>query len=176
MHYCRYYSFTTKITSQSNCIEDGYYAIPADFVTFCPETGAPILPTDEEGGEIIPNGFLFLSYDFLEADRILALRQVTDDWETYITYQSYAFPTLIMGSMEWLVLTDSEADKAQDESFDSYIEECLEIPDIVRRYFDDEAWKRDARLDGRGHCLASYDGDEQEYVTGSDTYFLYRTN
>lgn len=171
-----YYNFITEITSASNYLEDGYYAIPADFVAFCPETGAPTLPTDEKGDETLPKGFVFLSYDFQEADRILALRQVTDDWEAEITYQSYSFPTLVMGNAEWLVLTDSEADTAQDENFDNYIDECLEIPDIVRRYFDEEAWKRDARLDGRGHCLASYDGDEQEYVTGSDTYFLYRTN
>ena len=39
-------------------------------------------------------------------------------------------------------------------------------------YFDREAWKRDARMDGRGHCLGSYDGGE--YEVGD--YLVYRIN
>ena len=48
-----------------------------------------------------------------------------------------------------------------DEHLDSYIEECLEIPEHLRFYFDEEKWKDDARMDGRGHSLSSYDGHEQ---------------
>jgi len=74
----------------------------------------------------------------------------------------------------WLVYTDSEADDAWDESLENYIDECLEIPQSIRNYFDREAWKSDARMDGRGHSLAGYDGHEQEQEVNGTTYYLYR--
>jgi hypothetical protein len=75
---------------------------------------------------------------------------------------------------DWLVYTDSEADGAWDESLENYIDECLEIPQSMRNYFDREAWKSDARMDGRGHSLAGYDGHEQEQEVNGTTYYLYR--
>lgn len=77
-------------------------------------------------------------------------------------------------SAEYAVGTDDEADAAWDQALDSYIEDCLQ-PEIDRlelgslcHYlkFDEEMWKRDARMDGRGHALASYDGDETELANG----------
>lgn len=52
----------------------------------------------------------------------------------------------------YLVLTDDEADDKWDESLNNYIEECVmpEIPDNLQNYFDDDAWKEDAKHDGRG--------------------------
>lgn len=83
-----------------------------------------------------------------------------------------------MRGQEYLVLTDSEADAAHDKELDSYIEELVmpEIPERLQGYFDEEAWKRDARMDGRGHSLATYDGNENEQEIDGTTYYIYRTN
>ena len=61
---------------------------------------------------------------------------------------------------------------------ENYIEECIlpEIPDNLQYYFNNEAWKRDAKMDGRGHSLATYDGAEYEETVNNTTYYIYRTN
>ena len=76
-----------------------------------------------------------------------------------------------------LVLTDSEADELWEEYLDSYIDECIlpELPEMAQRYFDAEAWKRDAKHDGRGHSLSSYDGEEHEYKVDGEWIYIYRT-
>ena len=65
---------------------------------------------------------------------------------------------------EYAIGTDDEAEYAWEESLDSYIDECIlpEIPKFARFYFNEEKWKRDARIDGRGHSLSSYDGRETD--------------
>ena len=65
---------------------------------------------------------------------------------------------------EYAIGTDDEADYAWDQALDSYIDECIEpeLPDSFMSYFDEEKWKRDARIDGRGHSLSSYDGCETD--------------
>jgi hypothetical protein len=79
-----------------------------------------------------------------------------------------------LGDQEFMILDENEADKKWEESLDSYIKECImpDLPDSIRYYFDEEKWKRDARFDGRGHCLSSYDGCENEY----EGYYIYRIN
>ena len=77
---------------------------------------------------------------------------------------------------EYTVMTDSEADKAWDESLDSYIDECLDIPENVRFYFDEDKWKDDAKVDGRGHSLNRYDGSEEEANINDTDYYIYRRN
>lgn len=87
---------------------------------------------------------------------------------------------------DYLVLTDEEADEKWEESLDSYIEECItpEIDKIAEgqgnlQYyisFDEEKWKRDARMDGRGHSLSSYDGNENEETVNGQTFYIYRQN
>jgi hypothetical protein len=77
---------------------------------------------------------------------------------------------------DWKVYTDSEADDAWDESLENYIDECLEIPQSMRNYFDRESWKSDARMDGRGHCLSGHNGHEEEQQVNGTTYYLYRQN
>ena len=77
------------------------------------------------------------------------------------------------------VLTDAEADQRWEESLESYLEDCIypELPEFARNYFDDEAWKRDARYDGRGHAIALYDGEDNDAVdplTG-EQYVIIRT-
>ena len=75
-----------------------------------------------------------------------------------------------------LVLTDDEADMLWDEYLDNHIEECIdpELPDNLRFYFDTDAWKRDARIDGRGHCLSGWDGGEDEIDFLGVTYYIYK--
>ena len=63
---------------------------------------------------------------------------------------------------EYAIGDESEADDALDEYLEGYLEELIypELPENMINYFDDEAWKRDARYDGRGCSLSSYDGNE----------------
>lgn len=79
---------------------------------------------------------------------------------------------------EYLVLTDDEADKAWEEKLDNYIEECIMpmLPENLQCYFDEEAWKADAKHDGRGHSLSSYDGDEHEESVDDEDFYIYRIN
>lgn len=78
---------------------------------------------------------------------------------------------------DYLVCTDEEADEAQDKDFDNYIEECIlpELNERNRQYFDNDAWKKDAKHDGRGHGLATYDGHENsQHAVWIDFYFYKR--
>ena len=79
---------------------------------------------------------------------------------------------------EYMVLTDDEADQKWDEYLDSYLDECVlpELPESAQHYFDRESWKYDARMDGRGHSLSSYDGCEYDAEADGETYYIYRTN
>ncbi len=79
---------------------------------------------------------------------------------------------------DYLVLTDDEADDKWNDSLDSYIQECIfpELPKAYMNYFDEDAWKYDAKMDGRGHSLASYDGNENEETVNDETYYIYRIN
>ena len=82
------------------------------------------------------------------------------------SYDHYGMIIYSLGSQEYSVGTDEEADSAWDQELDNYIEECIE-PEVEKvavgnlsAYikFDSEMWKRDARMDGRGHALSCYDG------------------
>lgn len=75
---------------------------------------------------------------------------------------------------DYYVLTDSEADDMEDRELNFYIDECLEIPDNIRPYFDEEKWKSDARMDGRGHIISRYDGCEYEEEVNGTHYYIYR--
>lgn len=81
-----------------------------------------------------------------------------------ISVSSYDEKTFVVGSSEYLVCTEAEADELWEQSLDNYLEECVypELPESMVNYFDDKAWKRDARFDGRGHCISSYDGSEYD--------------
>lgn len=96
-------------------------------------------------------------------------------------HDHYGMAIYSLGSQEYSVGTDEEADSAWDQELDNYIEECIE-PEVEKvavgnlsAYikFDSEMWKRDARMDGRGHALSRYDGDEIELE--GDLY-AYRLN
>jgi hypothetical protein len=79
---------------------------------------------------------------------------------------------------EYRVMTDDEADEAWDEYLTSYIDDCIlpEVPEAFRNYFDEEAWKRDAKFDGRGHSLSPYDGNEHEVKIDGEWFYIYRVN
>jgi len=76
----------------------------------------------------------------------------------------------------WMVVTDAEADKLWDEDLENTIDECLDLNDTTKRYFDREKFKADCRIDGRGHSLGRYDGNENWVDLDGQTYYLYRTN
>lgn len=76
---------------------------------------------------------------------------------------------------EWLVLDDDEKESRWDDCLESYLDDgCVEGADSP--YFDREAWKRDARMDGAGHALSSYDGNEYEFNANGEWFYLYRIN
>lgn len=80
--------------------------------------------------------------------------------------------------IDYMVLTDEEANQKWEESLDSYLEDIVypELPEYLRNYFDEEKWKYDARMDGRGHSLSPYDGNESEETVEGETFYIYRTN
>ena len=94
------------------------------------------------------------------------LNSIVNDYDNIYSY----------GREEYIVATDEEADEIENEYLDNYIEECLEIPDNIRPYFDEEKWKDDARIDGRGHIISTYDGCEDEEDVNGTTYYIYRMN
>ena len=113
-----------------------------------------------------------------EEQRIEALTahlELTGDEREEITVSSYDETLLEYGLQEYMVLTDDEANERWEESLNSYIDDCIipELPEFAAQYFDEEKWKRDARHDGRGHCLSSYDGHEHQAAHG---LFIYRIN
>ena len=113
------------------------------------------------------------------SDQVLALAKFLGVDPEEITESRYDSNTYQYGREEYLVVDDSKADELWDESLDSYLEECVlpDLPDFARRYFDREAWKEDARHDGRGHCLASYDGHEHEIsISSMEYWYIYRIN
>lgn len=102
------------------------------------------------------------------------------------SYTHYDMPIYSAEGGEYAVATDAQADSAWDQSLDSYIEECIE-PELEKLQnntgnlaayvkFDEEMWKRDARMDGRGHSLSGYDGHEHDQEVDGETFYIYRTN
>ena len=91
-------------------------------------------------------------------------------------YECYGMSVYSADGGEYAVGTDDEADSALDQSLDSCIEECI-MPEIkdktLKRYFDVASWKSNARYDGRGHWISSYDGNEIDLGGG---FYAYRTN
>lgn len=80
---------------------------------------------------------------------------------------------------EYAVMSEDEADEAWDHYLESYIDDCIlgEMKnETLAQYFDRDAWKRDAKHDGRGYCLSPYDGEEHEIKVDGTWYFIYRTN
>ncbi len=84
-----------------------------------------------------------------------------------------------VGDKSFKVFTDSEADTAFESALDDYLEQIIwpELPEAYQMYFDEEAWKRDARINScRGNELSWYDGREEEVQVNGTWYYIYRTN
>ena len=79
---------------------------------------------------------------------------------------------------DYLVLTDYEADNKWDEYLENLLDDCIlpDLPETARNYFDRESWIEDAKYDGRGHSLSSYDGSEYDEEINGTTYYIYRQN
>lgn len=117
-------------------------------------------------------------------DKIKALSKYLECNKKEIKASSYDGNIFEHFGAEYLVVTDDEADNLWEESLDSYLEDCVypELTGNLCKYFDEEAWKSDARYDGRGHSLSPYDGEENE-ITLTDkwgdkieTFYIYRCN
>lgn len=102
-------------------------------------------------------------------DKALALGAFLETWDVEEGYDDQHFDAQ---GAEYMVLDDSEADAAEDEYLDQLLDDEGVVEGASSPYFDREAWKRDAKIDGRGHSLAHYDGNEEEY----GDFFIYRTN
>lgn len=78
--------------------------------------------------------------------------------------------------VDYLAGDDDEMDQEWEDDLDNYLEECVypDLPENMRNYFDDDAWKRDAKFDGRGHSLNRYDGGELETCVNGTYYYAYR--
>lgn len=78
--------------------------------------------------------------------------------------------------IDYLAGDDEQMDAEWDEYLENYIDECIlpEVNENYRKYFDNEAWKDDAKGDGRAHSLNSYDGTEEEAKINDTYYFAYR--
>jgi len=100
------------------------------------------------------------------------INEAVDDFDE--TSQTHDIP-----GQEVRILNEAEREEAIEETLDNYLDECIlpELPESMRGYFDAEKWKRDARMEGAGHLLNSYDGTEHEHQdTNGVWWFLYRTN
>jgi hypothetical protein len=92
-----------------------------------------------------------------------------------IEQSKYDDCTFTVDGEDWLVCDDDEKETKWEEALDSYLDEgCVEGADSP--YFDRERWKRDARMDGDGHCLSGYDGNVNEHSFNNEWYYLYRQN
>jgi len=116
-------------------------------------------------------------------------------------YQSNCFG---FGGGEYLVLTDDEADEVAaeyilsslwafrpsflsgetglpEEVFSALSKQCEGANDAVEALIKGSCGLSDfiseaVAADGRGHFIATYDGEESEVVLGGECYYVYRVN
>lgn len=122
---------------------------------------------------------------------------------TESSYQTYGATPYSIGSYDYLVLTESEADAAALASIrdtvwafkSSFLAEFTDLPEEVfialsNKYDDSNdaveklIEKTDGGMedfaaaaveaDGRGHFLSGYDGKEHEVEIDGETYFIYK--
>ena len=110
-----------------------------------------------------------------EQDMADAIQEIIDELESIVNDYDNVFSYY---NEEYIVVTDSEADDLWEQELDNYIEECIlpEMPEHLQNYFDEDAWKSDAKIDGRGHAISRYDGCEYEEEVNGTTYYIYRIN
>lgn len=118
--------------------------------------------------------------DDKDVKRLVLLYHRTDggDFDCNIEAAKYDACVLRVAGEEYLVLDKDERESRWDDALESYLDDGC-VKGAEGPYFDREAWKRDARFDGAGHSLASYDGAEEEvdtYNSGAGWYYIYRIN
>jgi len=91
------------------------------------------------------------------------------------SYDYYGLTVLEVGNREFAIGTEDEADYAWEMALESYWDECIEpeVPKFIRNYLDYDKWESDAKTDGRGHALSSYDGCETDI---GDNLVMFRIN
>lgn len=94
---------------------------------------------------------------------------------TVADYSHFGLVVILTHTVEYAVGTDEECQDAWDTQLENYIDDCVlgEIPAEYQSYFDRDKFARDCSYAGRGHSLASYDGNEIELGNG---IFAYRLN
>ena len=118
--------------------------------------------------------------DWLEEDESNADRTfeeyVADNCIEVEEYDDYS--TVDGSRKEFLVLDENEADDRFEQSIENYVNDCVlsEIPKPYHRYFNLEEFTDDCKAVGRGHTIASYDGEENEEEVNGTTYYIYRIN
>lgn len=129
--------------------------------------------------------FIEIAREYIEEMQLNGFEISSEDFKSYLYIEGETVEDYLSFNHkdledDYLILTDEEANEKWEESLDNYIDECIlpEIPEAYRRYFDHKAFKFDAKFDGRGHSLSSYDGIEnEEYVKEFDqTFYIYRIN
>ena len=72
---------------------------------------------------------------------------------------------------------ESRMEEVRNDPMESLREYGWDNPDSMARYIDRDAFIQGAiDSDGRGHGLASYDGEENEVTFDDEWYYIYRTN
>lgn len=96
--------------------------------------------------------------EYFEIDTIEDAEELIDTVDTDAEYVDY-------DGQEVRVFTgDDELAAAFKEACISYVDECLEVPDHIKKYFNYDTFTEDCRIsDGEGHLLGSYDGNMHEF-------------
>lgn len=83
-----------------------------------------------------------------------------------------------VGSKQYLVLKDADADElAKTNILDFFYNLLDEVPKELQNYVDKNSYIQDVLdHDGRGHVIATYDGEEHEIDYEGCTYYIYRMN
>ena len=103
-------------------------------------------------------------------DRYLALAIYNDIY--------YSEAVDLVDSEYYWVLTDDEADEKAELEAQYSLENALsEVPDYLRRYFDDDEYTSDCVSDGRGYLLNTYNGSEDSItLDNGSVLYIYRRN
>lgn len=114
--------------------------------------------------------------DYNEPKKVQALAQHLNCHFSLVEESEYGSDYFEAEGKNWLVVTNDEAEELWDKYLDNYLDDCVlpEIPENMQNYFDTDSWKQDARMDGRGHSLSSYDGCEHFEDVDGTTYYIYR--
>jgi hypothetical protein len=139
---------------------------------YAPENRPEFVEPIDENGETLP---AYADIDIDELERRTALARFLNCNINDVEPVRNSETEYEAEGKEWLVMTETEADDAARESIRSYIDDALEIPENIRPYFDEDRYIDDVlSIDGRGHVLNSWDGNENEESGIDETFFIYR--